>query len=195
METEKSHALPFVNWNTRKTGGVVQDKSEGQRTVANSQTESERPGTRRVLAKAQEMWPLSLGQERIHLSQPSRPNWALKRLADAHTLRSAIYGTQFTNLNGNFFWRHPHRHNQWCFTSHLGLPWSNWADRGNEPYTLPAAGLGGWDIPFTFQQGLTQASSQEPRLEASGETGGRRKKSHTVLLLQVLETSSLLLWS
>ena len=55
METKKSHALPFVSWNTRKTGGVVQDKSEGQRTVANSQTESERPGTRRAPAKAQEM--------------------------------------------------------------------------------------------------------------------------------------------
>ena len=90
------------------------------------------------------MWPLSLGQERIHLSQTSSPNWALKRLADAHTLRRAISGTQFTNLNGNFFWRHPHRHNQWCFTSHLGLSWSNRADRGNEPYPLPAApGLGG----------------------------------------------------
>lgn len=59
--------------------------------------------------------------------------------------------------------------------------------------TLSLLPLGWGDIPFTFQQGLTQASSQEPGLEASGETGGRRKKSHTVLLLQVLETSSLLL--
>lgn len=179
METEKSHALPFVNWNTRKTGGVVQDKSEGQRTVANSQTESERPGTRRVLAKAQEMWPLSLGQERIHLSQPSRPNWALKRLADAHTLRSAIYGTQFTNLNGNFFWRHPHRYNQWCFTSHLGLPWSNWADRGNEPYPLPAAGLGGWvggtsHLHFSRDSLRQVARNRGSRHLGKQEGGGRR---------------------
>ena len=66
-------------------------------------------------------------------------------------------------------------------------------DRASQGWGVGVGGLGWGDIPFTFQQGLTQASSQEPRLEASGETGGRRKKSHTVLLLQVLETSSLLL--
>ena len=182
METKKSHALPFVSWNTRKTGGVVQDKSEGQRTVANSQTESERPGTRRAPAKAQEMWPLSLGQERIHLSQPSSPSWALKRLAEAHTLRRALCGTQFTSSNGNCFWRHPHRHNQQCFTSHLGLPWSNQTDRGNEPYHLPAApGLRGTPHLHFSKDSLRQAA-RNWGCEASGKQEGRGGR-HTLCSL------------